>query len=65
MLLAAIAALVLWVPNWLVATALGLLFLALSGLLGYAVWKRPVGVPLRMTQASLQKDVQWAKRRIA
>ncbi len=65
MLLAAIAALVLWVPNWLVATAFGLLFLALSGLLGYAGWKRRVGVPLRMTQASLQKDVQWVKRRIA
>jgi uncharacterized membrane protein YqjE len=65
MLLAAIAALVLWVPNWLVATAFGLVFLAGSGLLGYAGWKRRVGVPLRMTQASLQKDVQWAERRIA
>jgi uncharacterized membrane protein YqjE len=65
MLLVAIAALVLWVPNWLVATACGLLCLALSGLLGYAGWKQRVGVPLRMTQASLQKDVQWAKRRTA
>ena len=64
MLLAAIAALVAWVPNWLVATACGLLCLALSGLLGYAGWKQRVGVPLTMTQASLQKDVQWAKRRI-
>jgi hypothetical protein len=65
MLLAAIAALVLWVPNWLVATAFGLLFLSLSGLLGHAGWKRRVGAPLRMTQASLQNDVQWVKRRIA
>ena len=64
MLLAAIAALVLWLPNWLVATAFGLLLLALSGLLGYAGWKRRVGVPLRMTRASVTKDVQWAKRRI-
>jgi hypothetical protein len=28
MLVAAIAALALWVPNWLVATAFGVLFLA-------------------------------------
>jgi hypothetical protein len=65
MLLAAIAALVLWVPTWLVATAFGLLFLGLSGLLGYAGWKRRIGAPLRITQASMKKDVQWAKRRIA
>ena len=65
MLLAAIAALVLWVPNWLVATAFGLLFLGVSGLLGYAGWKRRVGAPLTMTRASLTKDVQWVKRQIA
>ena len=63
MLLAAIAALVLWVPNWLVATAFGLLFLALSGLLGYAGWKRRVGAPHQVTRTSLKKDVQWVKRK--
>lgn len=64
MVLAGIAALVLWVPSWLVAIAFGVLFLGVSGLLGYAGWKRRVRAPLTMTRASLTEDVRWLKRQI-
>jgi hypothetical protein len=65
MLLAALAVLALWWPNWAVAMALGVLLVGIGGLVAYAGWKRRVESPLMTTRSSLAEDVQWVKRRIA
>ena len=65
LLLAAVAALTLWLPGWLAAIALGVLFLAVGGLAGYVGWKRRVAAPLAVTRTSVTEDLQWLKRRIA
>jgi len=65
LLLSAVAALVLWLPSWVAAIAFGVLLLGVSGLVGYAGWKRRVGAPLTITRASLMEDMEWVSRRIA
>ena len=62
---AAVAGLAAWLPAWLAALGLGVLFLIVSTAIGYLGWQRRVSAALPVTRKSVTEDVQWVKERIA
>lgn len=65
LLVAGVFALASFMPGWLAAVLIGIVLLAIAGILGYVSWSRRVTNPLATTRKTLKEDAQWAKERLA
>ena len=65
LLVAAVFALSVWMPGWIVALGAAVVLLAIAGLLAFIGWQRRVSAPLALTRKTVKEDVQWAKERLA
>jgi uncharacterized membrane protein YqjE len=65
LVVALIIGLATFMPAWLSAIAVGVVFLAVGAGIGYWSWNRRVTDPLALTRKHLRQTAQWAKERIA
>jgi uncharacterized membrane protein YqjE len=65
LVVALIIGLATFMPVWLSAVSVGLVFLAVGAGIGYWSWNRRVTDPLALTRKHLRQTAEWAKERLA